>query len=242
LLIDWFENQRSRINNHKYNERCIVRITDHIYFYQERGMLDCNTYVIKGEKSLIIDVGLDRNFGTKVTEMEGDGIDPASIELILNTHLHMDHCCANTEAKEKFEGTIMIAPVQKEHYTVTVHEATRFFGLDPIDFQEDGVLESPIELGNLTLEVIPTPGHSLDSVCLYCPEKKFLVSGDLLFDHNTGRSDLPGGNGEQLKQSIEEMADLDIEILLPGHMGIISEGKFVQENFQFVRENVFRWL
>jgi glyoxylase-like metal-dependent hydrolase (beta-lactamase superfamily II) len=174
--------------------------------------------------------------------MQRDGIDPSSIELILNTHLHLDHYCANMVMKEEFEGEVMLAPIQKEHYKVSVHEVTRAFGLDPIDFQEDGILESPIALGSLTLEVILAPGHSPDSVCFYCPEKKFLVSGDLLFDHNTGRSDLPGGSGEQLKQSIEKMADLDIEALLPGHMGVITEGKFVQENFQFVRENVFRWL
>ncbi len=205
-------------------------------------MLDCNTYVIKGGKSLIIDIGLDRNSSGKVREMKEDGIDPASIDLILNTHLHLDHCCGNMEFKETTGGTILLAPVQKEHYRVSVHEATRFFGLDPVDFHEDGSLESPIDLGNLTLEAIPAPGHSPDSMCFYCPEKKFLLCGDLLFDHNTGRSDLPGGNGELLKQSIEKMAELDIQCLLPGHMGIITEGKFVQENFTFVRENVFRWL
>ena len=205
-------------------------------------MLDCNTYVIKGRKSLIIDVGLDRSFGNKASEMERDGIDPASMDLILNTHLHLDHYCGNLDFKEKYGGMILIAPEQKEHYQVSVHEATKFFGLEPIDFQEDGFLAGTIDLGDLSIDVIPSPGHSPDSVCFHCSAEKFLVSGDLLFDHNTGRSDLPGGSGEQLKQSIEKIADFDLEFLLPGHMGILTESRFVKENFAFVRENVFRWL
>ena len=205
-------------------------------------MLDCNTYVIKGEKSLIIDVGLDRNFGNKASEMKQDGIDPASMDLILNTHLHLDHCCGNMDFKEQYGGTILIAPEQKDHYQISVHEATKFFGLEPIDFQEDGPLAGPLDLGDLTIDIIPSPGHSPDSLCFYCSEKKFLISGDLLFDHNTGRSDLPGGSGEQLKQSIEKIADLDLDFLLPGHMGVLTESRFVKENFEFVRENVFRWL
>ena len=219
-----------------------MKITDHLYFYQERGMLDSNTYVIKGKRSLIVDAGLDRSLGTKVKEMEKDGIDPTAIELIINTHLHLDHCCGNMAFKEKFGGSIMLAPVQKEHYQVSLHEATRFFGLEPIDFQEDGALDNPIDLGGLILDVLSTPGHSLESLCFYCGGERFLISGDLLFDHNTGRTDLPGGNVEILKQSIEKVSELDIDFLLPGHMGIITEQRFVKENFQFVRENVFRWL
>jgi len=219
-----------------------VKLTDHVYFYQERGMLDSNTYVIKGDKLAIIDPGLDRNIGGKAKEMEGDGIDPSAIELIINTHLHMDHCCGNAAFKERFGGTIALSPVQQEYYTVSVHEATKFFGLEPVDFEHDETLEGPVDLGSVILEIIPVPGHSPDSICFYCRNEKFLVSGDLLFDHNTGRSDLPGGNGETLKRSIEQLAELDIEYLLPGHMGVITESRFVKENFNFVRENVFRWL
>lgn len=219
-----------------------MKITDHIYFYQERTMLDCNTYVIKAAKTMIVDVGLDRKVPALLRQMEEDGIDPASVDFIVNTHLHLDHTCGNQVFKEKAGGAILLAPIQKEHYRASVHEATRFFGLEPVDFQEDGVLTSLLDLGGLDIETIPTPGHAPDGICFYCAQEKFLISGDLLFDHNTGRSDLPGGSGEVLKQSIEEIAERDIEILLPGHMGIITDRKGVQANFQFVRDNVFRWL
>ena len=56
------------------------------------------------------------------------------------------------------------------------------------------------------------------------------------------RSDLPGANGAELKKSIEKVAELEIELLLPGHMGIVSGKQDVKDNFEFLRNNVFRWL
>jgi hydroxyacylglutathione hydrolase len=59
---------------------------------------------------------------------------------------------------------------------------------------------------------------------------------------NTGRVDLPGGNAEALKESINSLAKLDIEYLLPGHMGPVIGGEKVKFNFEFIRSNVFQWL
>ena len=64
----------------------------------------------------------------------------------------------------------------------------------------------------------------------------------LIFSENTGRIDLPGGNAEQLKQSIDLVSKLDIEYLLPGHMDIVKGAAAVKENFKLVMENVFPWL
>jgi glyoxylase-like metal-dependent hydrolase (beta-lactamase superfamily II) len=69
-----------------------------------------------------------------------------------------------------------------------------------------------------------------------------LACGDVLFEMNTGRVDLPGGNAEDLKKSIESLSQLDIEYLLPGHMGIVSGADKVVQNFDFIRSNVFAWL
>ena len=69
-----------------------------------------------------------------------------------------------------------------------------------------------------------------------------LICGDVLFEMNTGRVDLPGGNSEALKKSIEALSQLDIEYLLPGHMGIVTGAEKVAKNFTFIRTNVFPWL
>lgn len=219
-----------------------MKLNDYIYYYPESGMIDCNTYLVKDERAIIIDTGFDRNLPVLIDAIKRDGIDPNKTDLIVNTHLHLDHIWANNEFKAAYGGRMEMAPIQKEHYKTSAHDAARFFGIEPIDITEDGFFDETIDLGNISLEVIQTPGHSPDSLCFYCPECKALISGDLIFDHNTGRSDLPGGNGTILKQSIENVSELEIELLLPGHMGFVEGKAQVEENFDFVRRNVFPML
>ena len=69
-----------------------------------------------------------------------------------------------------------------------------------------------------------------------------MICGDVIFAGNTGRVDFPGGSGKLLKESIENLSNLDIEYLLPGHMGIVAGKERVQKNFEFVRNNVFPYL
>jgi hydroxyacylglutathione hydrolase len=219
-----------------------MKLNEHLYFYPEGGMLDCNTFLIKDDMAIIIDVGLTENLPSLLKALEEDGIDPQKIDMITNTHLHMDHTWANEAFKEKCSARIEIVPIQKEYYDVSVRQTAQFFGMEPVDFQEDGLLDSTIALNTLTIEILPTPGHSPESVCFYSHQSKFLICGDLIFDGNTGRSDLPGGSGEQLKQSIENVAEREIDLLLPGHMGVITENQKVKKNFEFVRNNVFQCL
>ena len=219
-----------------------MKLHDTLYFYREGGMLDCNTYLIKGEKTMIVDVGLDKNLASLISALQKDGIDPETVDIITNTHLHVDHTWGNEEFKEKSEARIEIAPIQKKHYAVSVRQTSQFFGLTPVEFKEDGLIDSLMKLGNVEVEVISTPGHSPGSVCFYCKPTKALICGDLIFDQSTGRSDLPGGDGEQLKQSIEKIAELEIDFLLPGHMGIITDKEKIKQNFEYVRTNVFPWL
>jgi glyoxylase-like metal-dependent hydrolase (beta-lactamase superfamily II) len=72
------------------------------------------------------------------------------------------------------------------------------------------------EIENLGIEVFETPGHTSDSVCfLY---KKVLFSGDTLFHNGIGRTDLPSGNEEEMKKSLEFLRSLDYDVLCPGHV------------------------
>ncbi len=102
--------------------------------------------------------------------------------------------------------------------------------------------DSRLSSGGIDLELIQSPGHSPDCVCFYQRQERVLICGDVLFEMNTGRVDLPGGNGEELKKSIDALSQLDIEYLLPGHMGIVNGAAQVVSNFDFIRTNVFPWL
>jgi hydroxyacylglutathione hydrolase len=220
-----------------------MKLINNLYFYPEQGMLDCNTYVIKGTPGIIIDPGNPDYLDTKVAAMGHDGIQPGDIGIIVNTHLHIDHCGANEAFKKLSGARVALCPVQKKNYQLVVVDGARLFGMEPGEFTVDYLLEdSVIESGNFKIEIIPSPGHSPDCVCFYLRQEKVLICGDVIFEMNTGRVDLPGGNAEDLKNSINALSKLNIEYLLPGHMGVIAGAEKVKQNFDFVRSNVFQWL
>ena len=62
-----------------------------------------------------------------------------------------------------------------------------------------------------------TPGHSPGSICLYCPKEKVLFSGDTVFAEGVGRTDVPGGDPQALSHSLDRLAKLKVDKILPGH-------------------------
>ncbi len=80
-----------------------MKLTNNLYFYPEKGMLDCNTYVIRDELSVIIDPGSPQFLPALIQDLHKDDIKPKDIDIITNTHLHVDHCWAN-EAFKEFSG------------------------------------------------------------------------------------------------------------------------------------------
>jgi len=73
-------------------------------------------------------------------------------------------------------------------------------------------------LGNLHFQRMETPGHTPGSCCLLFPESNILIAGDTLFKGSCGRTDLPGGNPRQLKESLNKLKQLPDEVrVFPGH-------------------------
>jgi hydroxyacylglutathione hydrolase len=220
-----------------------MKLSNNLYSYPEQGMLDCNTYVITGNPGIVIDPGNPGYLNYRVNGLKKDGIDPKEIGVILNTHLHIDHSGGNEAFKALSGAKIALHAVQKENYRMVVIDGTRLLGEDPAEFKEDFILdEKELAFGGITLEVIPCPGHSPECICYYLKKEKVLFCGDVLFEMNTGRVDLPGGDADSLKQSIEALSRLDIELLLPGHMGMVAGADRIKQNFEFIRHNVFPWL
>ncbi len=220
-----------------------MKLTDNLFFYPECGMLDCNTYVLKDEVSVLIDPGFAQYLPALVEAMRGDGIQARDIDIITNTHLHADHYWANEAFKEMSDAEIVCHPLHKKYYDINVYDVARFFGFPPVEFKEDRCLDNHnFSIGKVEFELINSPGHSLDSICFYSRQEKILICGDVIFSQNTGRVDLPGGGSDELKSSIEELSRLEIEYLLPGHMNIVQGAQQVKGNFEFVRKNVFSWL
>lgn len=220
-----------------------MRLIKNLYFYPEKGMMDCNTYVIKDKTSVIIDPGLTQFLPALFQDLNQDGIDPKEIKIIANTHLHGDHCWAN-EAFKKISGAkILLHPWQKDSWNESAIQASRFFGAPAPEFTQDGLFKNDkLNTGEMEFELIPSPGHSPDSICFYCQKEKVLICGDVIFNQNTGRVDLPSGNADALKKSIERLSKLEIEYLLPGHMDIVVGREKVKRNFEFIKQYILGYL
>jgi glyoxylase-like metal-dependent hydrolase (beta-lactamase superfamily II) len=217
-----------------------MKLANNLYMYTEQAPLDCNTYVITGSPGIIVDPGGERFLAARLEGLRLDGFDPADIGVIVNTHLHIDHCGANGAFQKLSGAKIALHPVQQQNFQLVVVDGARLFGMQPPEFNCDLLLDNG--LLNNNVQLIPSPGHSPDCVCFYLRKEKVLICGDVLFEMNTGRVDLPGGDAALLKKSIESLSLLDIEYLLPGHMGIIAGADNVAENFSFIRRDVFPWL
>ncbi len=214
-----------------------MRIQNGVYWYKEKGLLDANTYVIKNEITVLIDPGLENYLELRLEEMQEDGFSAKDIDLIVITHLHPDHCDATAALKEILGAKVALHPSQLEYLDTMAEEALRFLGIEAKakKFDVDFVFDERLSLGNTELKILHTPGHSPGSICFYASDKKILICGDLVFDKSVGRTDLPFGNKEELKSSINTVSALDTELLLPGHGAIIEGRSDVKRNYELVK-------
>ena len=85
-------------------------------------------------------------------------------------------------------------------------------------FKRSNLQEQEYNIGDFNFEAIYTPGHSKDSVTFYFKDDNAMFVGDFIFKDSIGRTDLPGGNMMEMKDSIEKIKKYDKSIkLYPGH-------------------------
>lgn len=217
-----------------------MKLQDGVYWYREKGVLDANTYVIRGEQTVLIDPGLGNYLRLLLKEMQEDGIAPKEVDVIAITHLHPDHCDATAALKDVSGAKVAVHSSQWEYRDMLLEEASRVLGIEAKKFEVDFVFEDSLE--HTELRIQHTPGHSPESICFYAVDKKTLISGDLVFDKGIGRTDLPFGNTEELINSINTISALDTELLLPGHGAILKGQSNVKMNYDFIREHYLQWM
>ena len=195
---------------------------------------NCNTYLIDGPTRVLIDPGHIRLFGHVREGLSQMGLTLEDIGLIICTHAHPDHI----EAVELFKETPAMITLHENEW-----QFIKSMGRDSDSKGPDFFLkEGNLSVNGMSFAVHHTPGHSPGSVCLYLQEQKLLFTGDLFFKAGVGRTDVPGGAGAQLKESIMRVSELDLEWILPGHGDLVKGKREVAANFDNIKEFWFNYL
>ena len=178
------------------------------------GAYQTNCYIVYGEHSktcAIIDPGYEP--AVILDRVQALGL---TVDAILLTHGHFDHV-GGVEAIVKATNC-KLWMAQSDYTQFKNPENDFYYPLHDCDFTEVWFCEDQEELsaGGLTFTVYATPGHTNGSVCYACEDALF--SGDTLFAGSCGRTDLPGGDWNTIKRSLERLAELEKDYtVFPGH-------------------------
>jgi len=170
------------------------------------GPLLTNCYILisKGE-SLVIDPGADlKQILEELTKNQ------AKLKYIVLTHCHWDHLLAAPKLKKDYNPPTTLPPEGRAPTgaKILVHKGEKDFMKFNVDqFLKD---EDEIKVGEISLKIVHTPGHTKGSICLL--GDGFIFTGDTLFEDAHGRTDLSGGSQKEMENSLEKLK----KILKPG--------------------------
>lgn len=183
----------------------------------ENGMFDSNVYlIIHGKECILVDAGVSAvRVGKTLTANDW------TLKAIILTHGHVDHVCQLEQFKQMYAVPIMMHIDEAALFTNDDANGYNAFGIPksqtmpvPDRLLVDGEL---IAIGDSTVQVIHTPGHTAGSICLYAAD--FLITGDTLFKTSIGRTDLHTGDHTAILSSIRNRLFVlpPNTIVYPGH-------------------------
>jgi len=189
-----------------------------------------NTWIIannEDKRALIIDPGVSLN---KIeNRLDEYNLNPCKI---ISTHLHPDHLISAKALEQKFDLEMFAHRADKKIYDMFDQIKQR---LNLNNLQKPKITRwisdnNPIQECNLNIEILHTPGHSPGSICLLI-NGKHLFSGDTLFSGSIGRTDLPFGSREKMRESLNKIRNLPINTkIYPGHGDETSLDKELNNN------------
>lgn len=207
----------------------IVEVLPDLFFI-ERGYLNANHFVYRGEPPVLIDSGYIADFNETARVLNELGVDISEVSRIVSTHCHCDHVGGNKIIHEHSGCDIILHEIGK-HFIESgddwstwwryYHQQADFFpcthGL------EDGDV---IDIGPYQFEVIYTPGHATDGIVLYNRKEKLLISSDTLWEHDMAAHTIRvEGNAAvyYTKKSLEKISHLKVDTVCPGHGPIFTD-------------------
>ena len=165
-----------------------------------------------------------------------------TLEKLLVTHGHMDHC-GMTGVLAKELGLPIEGPQEEDRFWIeSLDDPAKRYGLEGESFEPDRWLHDgdTVTVGNLTLEVVHCPGHTPGHVVFFHAPSRLALVGDVLFQGSIGRTDFPRGNHQQLLDSITgKLWPLGDDVaFVPGHGNVSTFGQERRTN-PFVADTKF---
>jgi glyoxylase-like metal-dependent hydrolase (beta-lactamase superfamily II) len=190
-----------------------------------------NVYVVEGTYLSIVDPGNDY---TSLIDLFRQGYKPADVKKVVVTHGHRDHAMGVFDLLRSYP-TIL----ENGGFELILHEASPPELKDMVRKSGCRVTEvrggETLEISGLDWEVIHTPGHTLDGICLYHPPSKTVFSGDTVLPHAMAEPDEDaGGRLDHYLFGVRELLGKDIKNVLPGHgFPVVSSGrKVIEETYE----------
>jgi hydroxyacylglutathione hydrolase len=179
------------------------------------GPWETNAYLVwdgRSPEALIVDPGMGAA-DPLIGRLRDHGL---RLTVIANSHGHIDHIFDDAPLMHGTDAPLAIHP----------DDAYRLDGRNNYGFTLEAVTAArdlregeQVRIGDLVFDVLHLPGHTEGSICLYEERHALLLSGDVLFAGSYGRTDLPGGNDEQMVASLARLArEIPPSVrVLPGH-------------------------
>src|SRR6202000_408134 len=183
------------------------------------GPLQCNCSILGDEKTheaMVIDPGDQIEGILEIVRQE-----KLTLKQIVITHAHIDHVGGAMKLKAATGAPILMNQNDYVLLKMLDEQATWVAMRSPGEVQIDESANQGrvLKIGEISSQVIHTPGHTEGSICVYVPEEKKLIAGDTLFAGSIGRTDLPGGSMEKIMRSLHThvLALPDETEVTPGH-------------------------
>lgn len=202
-----------------------------------------NTYVVwddVSKESAIIDPGCsEKHEVDRLKSFVGEN--KLVVKYLINTHCHIDHIFGNACMKETYDVDFYAPEEDVPLLEAALDQAKMFeVKIKPSPKPDKFITEeTEIKLGNVIPKFLFTPGHTPGEYCIYFPDEKICITGDVLFKESIGRTDLWKGDYDTLMISIRtKLLPLPDDVTIyPGH-GEESTIGYERANNPFLKEQV----